>query len=196
MMEESDKFLIEQAIAGRDDAFQQLIQRYQDLVGQLVWRLIRSEQDREEICQDVFLKVYFNLDKFRFDSKFSTWLYTVTYRTALSYLRKRKLDTEPFDERIHDQSAPLQVDDELVGLLQSEISQLNVDERTSITLYHIHGCSIDEISRVTNKPAGTIKNLLFRVRKKLKQRLEPFFCDELHGELKYGLHNSSLKGVV
>jgi len=165
-------------------------------VGQLVWRLIRSEQDREEICQDVFLKVYFNLDKFRFDSKFSTWLYTVTYRTALSYLRKRKLDTEPFDERIHDQSAPLQVDDELVGLLQSEISQLNVDERTSITLYHIHGCSIDEISRVTNKPAGTIKNLLFRVRKKLKQRLEPFFCDELHGELKYGLHNSSLKGVV
>jgi DNA-directed RNA polymerase specialized sigma24 family protein len=61
MTEESDKTLIEKTIAGQDDAFQRLIQRHQDLVGQLVWRLIRAEQDREEVCQDVFLKVYFNL---------------------------------------------------------------------------------------------------------------------------------------
>ena len=85
---------------------------------------------------------------------------------------------------MHDEPAPLEVEDELIRLLQSEIAQLNVDERTAITLYHIHGCSIDEISRVTNNPAGTIKSLLFRVRKKLKQRLEPFFCEELPGALK------------
>jgi RNA polymerase sigma-70 factor (ECF subfamily) len=178
MIEESDKYLIEMTIAGRDDAFQRLIQRYQDLVGQLVWRLIRSEEDREEICQDVFLKVYFKLDKFRFDSKFSTWLYTVAYRTALSFLRKKKLDTEPFEEQKHERSVPINEESEISSLLQSEIAQLNVDERTAITLYYIHGCSIDEISGITEKPAGTIKNLLFRVRKKLKHRLAPVLFEE------------------
>ena len=163
------------------------IRRYQDLVGQLVWRLIRTEQDREEVCQDVFLKVYFNLDKFRFDAKFSTWLYTVTYRTALSFLRKRKLDTEPFDEQLHDQSVVLNEENELVTLLQSKIANLKLDERTSVTLFYIQGCSIDEISIVMNKPAGTIKNLLFRVRKKLKVELIPLLVEESEAEKQRGI---------
>ena len=176
--EESDDILIKLAIAGSDAAFQRLVLRYQDLVAGLIWRLVRGNEDREEICQDIFVKVYFNLKKFRFDSKFSTWLYTVTYRTALSFLRKRRLSTEPFDDQLHAGTVALDTQDEMTALLQREIAQLNIDERTVITLYHIHGCSVEEISGITDRPVGTVKNLLFRVRRKLKKRLEMKLNDE------------------
>jgi RNA polymerase sigma factor (sigma-70 family) len=88
------------------------------------------------------------------------------------------LDTIPFDEQLHEQSVALNEDNELVALLQSKIAKLKLDERTSVTLFYIHGCSIDEISAVMDKPAGTIKNLLFRVRKKLKDQLLPVLLEE------------------
>ena len=178
MQEESDKTLIARAITGQDQAFEQLVQRYQQMIAQLVWRLVPLPGDREEICQDVFVKAYFSLRNFRFDSKFSTWLYAVAYRTALSFLRKHQPVTESFEAHLHDGIEEMDDRHELAALLQIEIGRLNLEERTCITLYHIQGCSIDEIARITSKPAGTIKNLLFRTRRKLKQRLEPTLLDE------------------
>ena len=143
---------------------------------QLVWRMIPCMEDREEICQDIFVKAYFNLRKFRFDSKFSTWLYTIAYRASLSFLRKKQLETEPFDEDlILDVVSPHE--DGLKKLLQSAINKLSVDERTAITLYHFHDCTIDEISVITKTPSGTIKNMLFRTRKKLRLNLDDSLRD-------------------
>ncbi len=178
MEEESDNVLIQKAVAGQDQAFECLVQRYQNMVAQLVWRLVPLTGDREEICQDVFVKVYFNLEKFRFDSKFSTWLYTVTYRTALSFLRKNQLDTQTYDENLHEEAYTQQDHGDLTALVQNEIGRLGLDERTSITLFHLQGCSIDEISGIMGKPAGTIKNMLFRARAKMKRQLGPKLIDE------------------
>ncbi|MFT7242704.1 MAG: RNA polymerase sigma factor (sigma-70 family) [Candidatus Azotimanducaceae bacterium] len=180
--DQSDEALVRAALAGRDDAYQLLIERYQNLVWQLLNRLIPQLEDREELAQDVFIKVYFKLAKFRFESKFSTWLYTVTYRTALSHLRKVKVQFEELNEELHEFSASIESPEEfdvaLHQALEQAVANLGLEDRTVISLYHQQGCTVDEIATIVNKPIGTIKNQLFRVRKKLKQKLEATLGEE------------------
>jgi RNA polymerase sigma-70 factor (ECF subfamily) len=178
-LQQSDEDLIKAVTKGpvkeKDLAFRTLIGRYQDLVSQLVWRIIPSHGDREEICQDIFLKVYFNLEQFRFDSKFSTWLYTIAYRTALSALRKKKLPTEEFELESHEEPRQSETSDyiqgEIIQELEVALSKLKPEERSIVTLYHFHACTIDEIAKIVEKPSGTLKSLLFRIRKKLRGKL-------------------------
>lgn len=174
--DQSDETLVREALAGGDDAYQLLIERYQNLVWQLLNRLIPQLEDREELAQDVFIKVYFKLAKFRFESKFSTWLYTVTYRTALSHIRKVKVQFEELNEDLTELSAPIESAEEfdvaLHQALDQAVANLGLEDRTVISLYHQQGCTVEEIATIMNKPIGTIKNQLFRARKKLKQKLE------------------------
>ena len=172
MTDRTDKTLVEAALGGSDDAYQILIERYQNLVWQLLNRLVPQLEDREELAQDVFVKVYFNLSSFRFDSKFSTWLYTVTYRTALSHLRKVKVQFEALSEQVEPIEQDQPRDDGVSQALEEAIRSLSVEDRTVISLYHQQGCSVEDIAAIVGKPIGTIKNQLFRARKKLKQKLE------------------------
>lgn len=184
--DQSDEALVRAAIAGCDDAYQLLIERYQNLVWQLLNRLIPQLEDREELAQDVFIKVYFKLAKFRFESQFSTWLYTVTYRTALSHLRKVKVQFEELDEELHEKPHEFSASSEsaeefdvaLHRALDQAVANLGLEDRTVISLYHQQGCTIEEIATIVNKPIGTIKNQLFRARKRLKRTLESTLGEE------------------
>tara|TARA_R110002110_G_scaffold100700_1_gene256485 strand:+ start:157 stop:699 length:543 start_codon:yes stop_codon:yes gene_type:complete len=178
MTDPDDETLVRAALAGRDDAYQMLIERYQNLVWQLLNRMIPRLEDREELAQDVFIKVYFKLDKFRFESKFSTWLYTVTYRTALSYLRKVQIEWEEMDAQTEPVAAEVSQDSALHEALERELALLGLEDRTVISLYHQQGCTVDEIAKIVEKPVGTVKNQLFRARKKLKQKLEAVLGEE------------------
>lgn len=169
-----DEALVRAVNGGDQRAYEQLILRHQDMVARFIWRLVPVPEDREEVCQDVFVKAYMNLSKFKFDAKFSTWLYSIAYRTAISFLRKRKYETEEFEDN---DPAPGTLadeveDEETARLVQREISRLDPEERGIVTLYHVQGCGVDEIAEIMARPAGTIKSILFRVRKKLKQRLQ------------------------
>lgn len=168
-----DRWLIEQSLAGDDGAYQLIVERYQNLVWDLLNRMVPGLEDREELAQDVFLKAYFNLKRFRFESKFSTWLYTIAYRAALSHLRKRPVETVDIGEQPQAAAESSDMDREV---LQKQLSQavdaLNLDDRTVITLYHLHNCSVEEISAIVGKPNGTVKNQLFRARQKLKTYLD------------------------
>lgn len=172
MTDRTDETLVEAALGGSDDAYQILIERYQNLVWQLLNRLVPQLEDREELAQDVFVKVYFNLSSFRFDSKFSTWLYTVTYRTALSYLRKMQVQFEELSEQVEPIEQDQPGDDGISQALEEALRTLSLEDRTVISLYHQQGCTIEDIAVIVGKPIGTIKNQLFRARKKLKQKLE------------------------
>jgi RNA polymerase sigma factor (sigma-70 family) len=172
MTERTDEALVEAAFGGSDDAYQILIERYQNLVWQLLNRLVPQLEDREELAQDVFVKVYFNLSSFRFDSKFSTWLYTVTYRTALSHLRKVQVQFEELSEQIEPIEQDHPVDDGVSQALEVAVRTLSLEDRTVISLYHQQGCTVEDVAEIVGKPIGTIKNQLFRARKKLKQKLE------------------------
>ncbi len=168
-----DRQLIEQSVAGDDSAFEALVGSYQNLVWELLNRMVPDMDDREELAQDVFLKAYFNLKRFRFESKFSTWLYTIAYRAAISHLRKRKVEHVDIDEMPDLEEIVTEDSDEslLREQLVGAIDKLGLDDRTVVTLYHFHNCAIDEISAIVGKPNGTVKNQLFRARQKLKSSL-------------------------
>ena len=175
--EPDDRWLLEQSAKGDEGAYQRLVERYENLVWDLLNRMVHDIQDREELAQDVFLKAYFKLEQFRFESKFSTWIYTIAYRVALSYLRKAQIETVELDTgKVDlDQTDTQDINLSETGVVQEQIMEavnaLNLDDRTVVTLFHLHNCSIEEISVVVDKPQGTVKNQLFRARLKLKSWL-------------------------
>ncbi|MBD3646103.1 MAG: sigma-70 family RNA polymerase sigma factor [Pseudomonadales bacterium] len=177
MTQASDETLIRATIGGDQRAYATLVSRHQDTVAKFIWRLIPVEEDREEVCQDVFVRVYDNLSRFRFDAKFSTWLYRIAYTTALSFLRKKRYATQEFQEQASNIHAPEKQlsETQISDILEQEISRLTVDERTVVTLYHLQGCGVDEIANIMERSPGTIKSQLFRSRKKLKDRLQGIY---------------------
>ena len=92
-----DEQIINRILKGDQSAFALLVEQYQNYVFTLVLRFTENREDAEEIAQDVFVKAYRSLADFRGDSKFSTWLFTITRTTCLSFLRKKKLDTLSLD---------------------------------------------------------------------------------------------------
>lgn len=183
-----EKLLVQKILAGNQRAFGELIRNYQNLVGHLVFRMISNEYDREDICQDIFLKVYQNLTNFKFESKLSTWIARITYNTCLNFLEKKKVslfdDMTPEEMSLDDLSgsAPLPdnltVQQDISQRLQKEIRKLPLHYRTILTLYHLDEMNYREIGEITEMPEGTVKNYLFRARKILKERLNSQYQPE------------------
>ncbi len=182
------KHIIDRVVAGDTYAFQSLIEGHQKLVSHIVFRMVLNQQDREDICQDVFIKVYQNLSSFQFESKFSTWVARIAYNTCINYLKKKKIplyDTGSFEEKSieHYAGAAITPDDfaeetDIASRLQEEINQLPPTFRTILTLYHLDEVSYAEIGEIMRLPEGTVKSYLFRARKCLKERLTSKYQQE------------------
>ncbi|MDH5738427.1 MAG: RNA polymerase sigma factor [Gammaproteobacteria bacterium] len=182
MNAEQERMLAAQICRGDQMAFRQFVDAYKDRVSGYIYRLIPVYADREEVCQDVFVKAWSHLDRFRFDSSLSTWLYRIAWRTAISHLRSHQSHlrhTVPVesDEGMaaedQMQNGPLEQlgDEQMQGLVNGEINDLPMEERNILTLYHFLELGIRDISQITGRPEGTIKSDLFRVRKKLKDQV-------------------------
>jgi len=94
----SDIELIEQTLGGNQAAYADLVKRHQRFVFTLAMRFAKSREDAEEIAQDCFIKAYRSLSSFQQQSKFSTWLYSIVYTTAMTFLRKKRVDTSSIDD--------------------------------------------------------------------------------------------------
>jgi len=145
--------------------------------------MISNETDREDLCQDIFVKVYRNLGGFRFDSKLSTWIARIAFTTCLNYIEKKKLplyeDSSPEGQTIDDCAAVKGSDPaSWTGERQTsvkvceEIDQLPVIYGTILSLFHLQDMSYAEIGDILRMPSGTVKSYLFRARKMLKERLQ------------------------
>jgi RNA polymerase sigma-70 factor (ECF subfamily) len=171
-----ENLLIAKTLEGDMQAFRWLIKRYERLVSHVVGRIVRDDFEKEEICQDVFLKVHEKLHTFRRESKLSTWIVTIAYRTSLNHVAKsRKENVSLSDIR---EPAALEVTsssvehEDLKMMLEEAIMALPLAHRTVITLFHMEDHSYDEVTEVTGLPLGTVKSYLFRGRKMLKDYLE------------------------
>lgn len=162
------------------DALGQLIKRHEKLVLHMIGRIVVSAEDKEELCQDVFLKVYNKLKEFNYQSKLSTWIATIAYRQAINHLRKRRIpiselkEDDGFKERfIASDNVEGELEDkDLEDKVMTYIDQLPTHYRTVVTLYHVEGMSYPEIGEVTGMPEGTVKNYLFRARSLLKEKIK------------------------
>lgn len=181
-----DKSLIERILAGETDAFEGIIRDYGRLVNHIVYRMIPNITDQQDICQDIFVKIYQNLSSFRADSKLSTWIGRIATNRCLDHLGKKSLPLadEAFDKatestvdtqkRPDDQTALA----EISVLLRDEINKLPTVYKTIITLYHLDENNYAEIGKILTMPEGTVKSYLFRARKMLRQQLSLLYNKE------------------
>ncbi len=174
-----DATLVSLVRKGNAVAFRQLVQLHERLVFHMVHRIVNHPEDCEDICQEVFMRVFQKIHLFNFQSKLSTWIATIAYRTALNHTRKEnKHQIAPLEDAIpvpsQEQSALELLDKKTTyRFIHEQIAELPIHYRTILTLYHLEEMSLQEIQETTDMPLGTVKNYLFRARKLLKEKLEP-----------------------
>lgn len=179
----ADQQLVKAVLTGDRDAFATVIKQSEGLVAQMICRMINSPGDRKDIAQDVYLKVFKNLPKFKFKCKLTTWIGQITYNTCLHYIEKKKLvlsvdngkdealaEDYLSDDTLNDSEERL-LEKELKDILNVAIDQLVPLYKTLISLYHQEELSYSEIAIVTSLPEGTVKNYIFRARKILKENI-------------------------
>jgi len=176
----SDIELIEQTLAGDQSAYADLVKRHQRFVFTLAMRFAKSREDAEEIAQDCFIKAYKSLDSFQRQAKFSTWLYTIVYTTAMTTLRKKRVATDSIDDEdtfVQIENKPSGYEDNAENksrtfYVDQAINQLLPDDATIITLFYKGEQSLEEIAQTMGIEANTVKVKLFRARQRLKEKLE------------------------
>lgn len=183
----TDRELVKKVLAGNSSAFKTVISNTQGLVIQITYKMIRNAEDRKDILQEVYLKAYDKLAGFKFNSKLSTWIGSITYNTCLNFLEKKRIpvlnvvDDEgneswetivSSDTRVESNNTEYDLfKKERSQILEKEIDKLPPLYKTILTLYHQKELSYKEIAVITELPEGTLKNYLYRARKQLKENL-------------------------
>lgn len=166
-------------------AFSYLVDKYKDMVFAVTFKVLGNAFDAEDVAQESFIKAYQRIGDFKKDSKFSTWLYTIAYRSALYYKRGNTIKTRPIDTgdeeglqtRTSSQTGVFKVGEQQ-KFIKMAIDALPCMEGLLITLFYIDEITIQEISAITNLSTTNIKVKLFRARKKLRKRLEVILGEE------------------
>jgi len=176
-----DRQLIKQIIEGDVQAFKVLIKQNERLVSHMVGRVISIQEEREEVCQDVFMKVYDKLETFNYQSKLSTWIATIAYRISLNHAKKKRIVIDMDNEELlaqklnnittTDTPESQVMYKDMKSYIHRLIEELPVQYQTVITLYHLEEMTYPEIAEITQMPTGTVKSYLFRGRKLLKEKL-------------------------
>lgn len=176
---EHDQPYIDRTLKGDMTAFTVLVDRYKYMVYTLAMRMVKNQEEAEEIAQDTFLKVYKGLGGFRGGSKFSTWVYKIAYYRSLDYIKRldKHSDVSLIEGYLeHD----MEVDDHFMDRLEKNekknaikeaLKLLSSDDSVVITLHYFEELSLNEISSIMNLSANNVKVKLFRARKRLKQVL-------------------------
>ena len=186
-----ERSLIENARSGCAVSARELVQAHQDRLHAFVWRLVRNQQDAEEICQDAFLRAFQSLDSFDCSYRFSTWLFTIGYRLCLNALRRRKDYTGDFDldtigvkktrgesGTVADHVANSDEAKRLKRIIWDSVDQLTPPQRATVLLFYREELSCQEIGEILGMPAATVKSHLHRARSRLKDVLSVQLADD------------------
>ncbi|MFW5992012.1 MAG: RNA polymerase sigma factor [Halanaerobiaceae bacterium] len=177
--------LIKRYKAGDKQAFTELINRYQHRVYNTTFRMLGNHEDALDTAQETFIRVFNNIDNFKFKSNFSTWLFRITGNLCRDELRKRnnnlkmysiqndRPDLETRDQKEGNKNNPekISLNKELQKVIQEKIDQLPQTQKTVIVLRDIQGFSYKEIAEVLDISMGTVKSRLSRARSGLRNRL-------------------------
>ncbi|MBK5721893.1 sigma-70 family RNA polymerase sigma factor [Dysgonomonas sp. Marseille-P4677] len=172
MADFDDIYYIRQIKNGKVDAFVYIVRRYQRMVFTIVNKIVSRSVEAEDITQEVFIKVFQSLDKFREESEFATWLYRVAYNTTISELRKRKHEFIAIDDRfdnLPDESIFETIDElnheDRLAYLDIVLKRLSPDDALLISMFYMNDQSIQQISEITNNSVANVKVKLHRIRK-------------------------------
>ena len=187
---ETDESLVMAFQDGDKKAFDKLVLRYKDKVFHMCLRFLTDHEEADDSAQEVFVKVYLSLKRFRGEATFSTWLYRITVNTCKNKLKSLRYrfksitvplgDAHESEERnstidiADDSASPMSCLEtrEKEMLIQQAINTLPIAQKTVIVLRHIEGLSYEQIAEVTGFNLGTVKSKLARARLHLKEQLK------------------------
>ena len=178
----SDRELVAIAVSGFDGSFEELVRRYQRPISAYVYRMVGNYDSALDLTQEIFIKVYNSLNRYRPEFKFSTWIYKIAHNAAVDHLRRTATreqslvlgpEGDTFDLPL--ESARLSPEQESErkerrSEIEAVVRTLPANYRELIILRHSQDLSYEEIVEVTGLPLGTVKNRLFRAREMMRQQ--------------------------
>lgn len=178
----SDYDVIKKCINGEEEYFEVLISRYKNLVYSIVLKMVNDKEEVNDLAQEVFIKVYRNLDKYSSEFKFSTWLTRITTNHIIDYRRKKKCETVFIDDVVCDATTNNSPEVEYIRKeekinLKRLVGKLPEIYKIPIVLYHQKGLTYQEIADTTNQSLSKVKNRIFRGRKILKNSFLKEYTD-------------------
>ena len=178
----SDPELVASAARGLDGSFEELVNRYQRPISAFVYRMVGDYDAALDLTQEIFIKVYASLARYRPEFKFSTWIYKIAHNAAIDHLRRtssreRSLsvgtETDDYDLPLESEGlTPEQQSEreERRSEIENVVRSLPTAYRELIVLRHSQDLTYEEIVEVTGLPLGTVKNRLFRAREMMRQQ--------------------------
>lgn len=188
-MTNQDQLIIQKVLQGNTNAFAELVDTYKNLVYTVALKMVKNREEAEEVSQDTFIKAFKNLSKFKGDSKFSTWLYRITYHNCLDRFKKNekhyKTDSieslVSFNVSSTDDVLKTIEKEDRAAMMQRCLDDLPEEERTIIWFFYYKELSLKEIAEITQFTEANIKVKLHRGRKHLlaivKEKFEPEMID-------------------
>ncbi len=174
-----DIFWIEQILNGKTERFALLVNKYKDKVFSLVMGMLRNKEEAEDIAQEIFVKIFKALPKFKQKAKFSTWVYRIAYNECISRLRRHKIRTVSVDQvssgyldRDENETGNWQETEIKHRLLHRALDKLSETDRGLVRFFYFDNLPVDEIARITGLSASNVKTKMFRIRKKLYEELQ------------------------
>jgi RNA polymerase sigma factor (sigma-70 family) len=181
-----DISLIEEALAGKQSAYDKLMKKYYQHIYNLIYKMIFKKEDVEDLTQEAFIKAFNSLQHFDRQFAFSTWLYKIATNNSIDYLRKKKLNTFSIDKEIESEDSDYKFDipdtdyvpdtkiieDQRRKVLEDAINSLPEKYRQVITMRHKQEKEYEEIAKELNLPLGTVKAHIFRGRELLNKYLK------------------------
>ena len=179
----ADVELVQTAVAGREASFEELVRRYQRPIAAYVYRMVGDYDAALDLTQEVFIKVYNSLSRYRAEFKFSTWIYKIAHNAAIDHLRRHAVREQALTTSVDGERREVAIESrrltpeqeseqrERRSEIESVVQLLPASYRELVVLRHSHDLSYDEMAEVTGLPLGTVKNRLFRAREAMRDLL-------------------------
>jgi RNA polymerase sigma-70 factor (ECF subfamily) len=185
-MEENE--LVRRSIEGDEEAFGALVKKYKTKVFNMAFSFTKDREAADDLAQEIFIKAYYALGKFKFKSGFGTWLYRIAVNHLKDHLRKQKKERHiSFDDVHHETRLSEDVSDRKeearekerrIRFLHQALQSLPQKYRIILTLRDVQGHSYEEIANILNLSPGTVDSRLHRARKMLREKIAPFLSQE------------------
>lgn len=176
--------IIKRIIEGEVNLYIHIVRQYERMIYTIINRILHNNEESEDLAQEIFIKVYQQLDRYNYKSKFSTWLYRIAYNETIDYIRKQKryinidkIDYNLCDDEICDEIQDIETE-ELLTYLEQLLHIMPQDDAFIITLFYLKNLSIADIAEVTNQSVSNIKVRMHRIRQYMHIELKKMMNNE------------------